>query len=337
MRRLTVVILALALIGATTGTSGWRGVFARLAATADDDPSGVLRGRDGWLFLGSELRHLSLERFWGEQAAAVSRSRRPEWADPRAAILDVKQQLDARGIRLLFVPVPPKAAVHAAHLPLDTAAPAGRADAPDAAFYADLETQGVGVLDLEPELARLQEPAFCRQDTHWCAPGIQRAASRIAETLRSRGWVGDRDPDPFEIEARDITITGDLWTLLGDASLAKERVRIGVVGRREGAALTPLEPDPVSPVLLLGDSHNLVFHAGGDLHARGAGLPDHLARELGFAVDVVAVRGSGATPARMNLLRRKDALTHKRVVVWCLAARELSESAGGWRPLPVAR
>jgi hypothetical protein len=39
----------------------------------------------------------------------------------------------------------------------------------------------------------------------------------------------------------------------------------------------------------------------------------------------------------MNLLRRKDALTHKRVVVWCLAARELSESAGGWRPLPVAR
>jgi alginate O-acetyltransferase complex protein AlgJ len=306
VKRLTIVVLALALMGAAARTSDWRGVFAQLAATAGDDASGVLRGRNGWLFLGSELRHLSLERFWGDQAAAVSRSRRAEWADPRAAILDVKQQLDARGIELLFVPVPAKAAVHAGELPLDAAAPGGRADAPDAAFYADLEAKGVSVLDLEPELARLQEPAFCRQDTHWCPPGIERAASRIAETLRSRGWVGKRAQNPFETEARDVTITGDLWTLLGD-------------------------------VLLLGDSHNLVFHAGGDLHARGAGLPDHLARELGFAVDVVAVRGSGATPARMNLLRRKNALTQKRVVVWCLAARELSESAGGWRPLPVAR
>ncbi len=77
MRRLAVVLLALALIGAAARTSGWRDVFTRLAATAGDGPSGVLRGRDGWLFLGSELRHLSLEHFWGEQAAAVSRSRRP--------------------------------------------------------------------------------------------------------------------------------------------------------------------------------------------------------------------------------------------------------------------
>jgi len=337
VRRMAIALLALALSGAAAGASDWRSVFAELAAEAGDGPSGVLRGRDDWLFLGSELRHLSLERFWGEDASAVSRSRRAEWADPRAAILDVKRQLDARGMALLFVPVPPKAAVHANRLPLDAAAPAGRADAADATFYADLEARGVAVLDLGSALAQLERPAFCRQDTHWCGPGIELAAARIAETLRSKGWVGGAPRRSFEVERRDLTITGDLWTLLGDESLAKERVRIGIVGRREGAALTPVEPDPESPVLLLGDSHNLVFHAGGDLHARGAGLPDHLARELGFAVDVVAVRGSGATPARMNLLRRPDALAHKRVVVWCLAAREFSESAGGWRPLPVAR
>jgi alginate O-acetyltransferase complex protein AlgJ len=326
-----------ALLGAAAGPAAWRGVFAELAAQAGDAPSAVLRGRDGWLFLGSELRHLSLERFWGDDAAAVSRSRRPDWADPRAAILDVKRQLDARGIQLLFVPVPPKAAVHAQLLPLDAAAPDGRTDAPDAAFYADLQGRGVALLDLAPALARLERPAFCRQDTHWCGPGIELAAARIAETLRKRGWLEQRPRAAFEIERRDVTISGDLWKLLGDASLARERVRLGVVGRREGGALRPIEPDPDSPVLLLGDSHNLVFHAGGDLHARGAGLPDHLARELGFAVDVVAVRGSGATPARINLVRRPDALTDKRVVVWCLAAREFSESPGGWRLLPVAR
>ena len=56
--------------------------------------------------------------------------------------------------------------------------------------------------------------------------------------------------------------------------------------------------------MLLGDSHNLVFHAGDDMLASGAGLPDQLALELGFPVDLVAVRGSGATPARINLFRR---------------------------------
>ena len=48
-----------------------------------------------------------------------------------------------------------------------------------------------------------------------------------------------------------------------------------------------------SPVLLLGDSHVLVFQAGGNLHARGAGLADQLALELGFAVDVRELTDEG--------------------------------------------
>ena len=74
------------------------------------------------------------------------------------------------------------------------------------------------------------------------------------------------------------------------------------------------------------------------MHAAGAGLPDQLAFELGLALDVVAVRGSGATPARVNLLRRAqtdpDYWSRKRLVVWCFAARELTES-DGWRAVPV--
>ena len=72
--------------------------------------------------------------------------------------------------------------------------------------------------------------------------------------------------------------------------------------------------------------------------ARGAGLPDQLALELGFPVDLVAVRGSGATPARINLLRRaqKDPnyWAGKKWVVWCFAAREFTES-DGWRKVPI--
>ena len=102
------------------------------------------------------------------------------------------------------------------------------------------------------------------------------------------------------------------------------------------AAQVSLE-DKASPVVVLGDSHCLVFHAGGDLHGTGAGLADQLAAELGRAVDVIGVRGSGATPARVNLLRRAKAdpsyLANKKWIVWCFAAREFTESAG-WSPVP---
>lgn len=81
----------------------------------------------------------------------------------------------------------------------------------------------------------------------------------------------------------------------------------------------------------------MLGHGGGDMHARGAGLADHLAKELGFPVDLVAVRGSGATPSRISLMRRRDDLAGKKVVIWCLSVREFSESVQGWRLLPVIR
>jgi alginate O-acetyltransferase complex protein AlgJ len=121
------------------------------------------------------------------------------------------------------------------------------------------------------------------------------------------------------------------------ASPAPERVSLRFVSREGDATGAPVAPDRASPVLLLGDSHTLVFHAGGDMHATGAGLPDQLARELGFAVDLVGVRGSGATPARINLARRAGALDGKRLVVWCFGARELTEAAQGWAKVPVVR
>ncbi len=98
------------------------------------------------------------------------------------------------------------------------------------------------------------------------------------------------------------------------------------------------EPDPNSPVLLLGDSHTLVFH---DFLAERAGLVDQLAHELGFAPDLIGTRGSGATPVRISLYRRslKDPgyLAKKKIVVWCFAAREFTEASEGWAKVPVAK
>lgn len=72
--------------------------------------------------------------------------------------------------------------------------------------------------------------------------------------------------------------------------------------------------------------------------ATGGGLPDHLGVALGFMPDVIAVRGSGATSARINLYRkaRKDAayLAGKKAVVWCFSARDFTQ-AEDWKLVPL--
>jgi alginate O-acetyltransferase complex protein AlgJ len=74
----------------------------------------------------------------------------------------------------------------------------------------------------------------------------------------------------------------------------------------------------------------------------GAGLMDNLAMQLNFPVDLVAVRGSGATPARKNLARRKDKndnkdnLIGKKLIIWCFTAREFTEGQG-WLKVNVVK
>jgi alginate O-acetyltransferase complex protein AlgJ len=52
----------------------------------------------------------------------------------------------------------------------------------------------------------------------------------------------------------------------------------------------------------------------------------------------MAVRGSGATPARFNLLRRARRSPgfwdQKRLVIWVFSVREFTE-ADGWRVMPI--
>src|ERR1043165_1812669 len=58
----------------------------------------VTVGTEGWLFLPAELRHVSAGKFWGEDAARISKATKPETADPLPAILDFKEQLDRKSV-----------------------------------------------------------------------------------------------------------------------------------------------------------------------------------------------------------------------------------------------
>jgi hypothetical protein len=177
---------------------------------------------------------------------------------------------------------------------------------------------------------------YCKTDSHWSGRAIDLTAQAIAKHVRDLPWSKGLPTSTYASEPRKVEIIGDLARMLDEASPARETLLLNAVGSRQGTSLTPVTPDRDSPVLLMGDSHTLVFHDP-DLFARGAGLPDHLALHLGFPVDLIGIRGSGATTTRIELLRRRDNLKGKKLVVWCFSCREFTESTTGWRKVPVVR
>ncbi len=322
----------------------FRSGLAEQAAAAARRDSLVVDGLDDWLFLGPELRHVAAGRFWGSAARRPAAGGDPAGADPLPAILDFKRQLDARGVELLLVPVPPKSIIYPekAAAGVDVPLPVPRLDAAHEAFYGLLREQDVDVLDLTDHfLANRFHPEgtpYCRRDSHWSGVGCVLAGEAIAAAVRERGWYSELATTAFTPRWYSTSITGDLHAALDRPEVPREEVRLrGVAapGTRPAAAVVP---DPESPIVLLGDSHNLVFQAGADMHATGAGLADQLAFELGLAVDLIAVPGSGATAARVELRRRAehDAAfwARKRLVVWCFAAREFT-AGDGWALVPV--
>lgn len=291
----------------------------------------VIDGGEGFLFFRPELAALAAPKFWGLPPNAAAES------DPLPAILDFAGQLRGAGIDLLLLPVPAKAAIYPERLPLGRPPELAGRFAP---FFAELQRQGVEVLDLEPPLlaakGRADGPLYCRHDSHWSGEGIAVAARALAARLGKLDWTRSLPRRSWEREELTVEIGGDLWRELPEPRPPRERLRLSAFGERRDGRFEPLAADRESPLLLLGDSHLLVFSAGGDLHARGAGLLERLAAELGFAADRVAVRGSGATPARVNLLRRGDSLRGKRLVVWCFSVREFA-AGNGWKKVPVIR
>lgn len=315
--------------------------FSKQVAAAEQASRNVIQGTDGWMFFVPELRALSVGPFWGEHAQRVSRSTKPEYADPLPAIVDFHAQLRKAGIELLLLPVPAKAAVYPEAISTLIKKSDGlppRVDPSQQEFYGLLKQQGIVVIDLLPLFLKHRHtgdsPLYCKTDSHWSGRGVALAADAVWNEIQDRPWLKGLPKLTLVSKTRDVPMTGDLATLLNEQSPLRETLPLTFIGT--GSEVTPVVPQRDSPVLLIGDSHTLIFHDP-TLVASGAGLPDHLARCLGMAVDLVGVRGSGATTTRIELLRRKDNLQGKKLVIWCFSIREFTESTTGWRKVPVIR
>jgi len=310
---------------------------AELAAATEDS---VVRGQDGWLFLRGELRHIGVGKFWGDEAVQVSRSSKPEHADPLPAILDTHRQFKELGIRLIVVPVPPKAVIYPDKIvPKLDWDKTTRLDPSHQEFYRILGEKGVEVIDPAPAFLTARtdkDPAlYCRQDTHWSGRACVLVADLLAKELKKEEWYKAAPKSRFTATNMDISIDGDLKIMLKDESIPQEKLNV----RKIDLNKKPVEADAGSPVLLMGDSHCLVYQSGGDMLATSSGLASQLAMELQLPIDWIGVRGSGARPARIQLFRRgrkPGYLDSKKVVIWCFSAREFTE-ASGWGKIPVTK
>ena len=305
-----------------------------LCRAVDRGNEKIILGKDGFLFFRKEVdmatgpgflgRRLAGRRGTGDAREAQRNS------DPVAAIVDYERQLGARGIRLLFVPLPVKPFIYPEKVwpgyPA-SAGPAGNRDRE--AFRSALTRAGVEVLDPTDDLwaAKAEGELFLKADTHWTPRGMEIVARRIA--LRLSPLLGPPSTVPASVP-RTVRHDGDLLRMIevlpGSGLFPPQTVEIQEVG---------LPGSGEARVLLLGDSFTNIYSRKELEWGERARLGEQLLRLSGVPVDILALNGGGATGVRELLSRKPALLRNKQVVVWACSVRDLFDEAVQWEPVPL--
>ena len=300
-------------------------------------------GRDGWLFYRPDVDALALARAPGAD-------------HPAGGLVAWAADLAGRGVRLVFLPLPGKAAIHPEQL-----ASAGNSFAAPLVprglenFSADVAAawemvaaargleadRGPLVLDPAP-LLWSRKPGgaqFLRTDSHWTPEAMTAVARETSAAVAA--LLGRALPKVAGLPSAEIRGTGDTAAMMelpaSSPLRSGQNVIISPVKRPDG---TDWQPDPSSPVLVVGDSYTNIYSTADLGWGSSAGFAEQLSHRLGFAVDRLSRNDAGARAAREMVTAEaaRDAawLAGKKVVVWPLAMREVAN--GDWSPVawPVA-
>jgi transposase len=307
-------------------------LHAALKRRVDAMPAGskAMAGSDGFLFFRQSLAYVL-----GGDLAKQQGDR-----NPIPAIVSFKKLLAKQGVDFLFVPVPTKEEIFpdkTGVAPGDSKlAPfAGKVVNPFARkFLVDLADQGVETIDLLPAfLAERQagkgERLYQAQDTHWTTRGLELAAEIVAKRIKRFSWYKGISAHRRIFSTKDEPFTrhGDLVSRLPEGERGK-LVPETLVGHQVVNADGSLyEDDPDSPVVVLGDSFTGVFQL---MDCEHAGVSAHLAKEIGYPVDLLMSYGGGPNVREKLLRRGVDKLGSKKLVIWMMTARDLYDHAEGW-------
>ncbi|HUS33740.1 MAG TPA: hypothetical protein VM680_00160 [Verrucomicrobiae bacterium] len=284
--------------------------------------------RDGWYFFKPGLNYMLARPEIAKHGSATN--------DPVAAILDFRDQLAARGFKLLVVPVPNKDSVYPDRL----SARAGKMRSVMAPRTREvmekLRAANVEVVDLFAEFREAREksggagtPLYLAQDTHWSPAGVNIAAKAVARRLNELGWVSSGKTEYSE-RAAPVERVGDIVKMLQapniERTVTPEMVSAVQVVRGDNGQL--YKDDPNAEILVMGDSFMRIYQEDAP---NGAGFIAHLAKELKQPVLSLVNDGGGATLVREELCARPIYLRHKKVVIWEFVERDIGLAVKGWQ------
>ncbi|MEO8428980.1 MAG: hypothetical protein ABI651_17940 [Verrucomicrobiota bacterium] len=301
-----------------------------------DGGAKVAIGRAGWYFYKPGLNYMLARPDRAKAASATN--------DPLAAIVGFRDQLAARGIRLVVMPVPNKESVYPDRLTPRAERLRGVL-APRTQDVLDrLRAANVEVIDLFKEFGQARQQTnsasqaslYLAQDTHWSPAGVELAAKSVARRLVELGWVRPGQVDYSERSA-PVQRLGDVLRML-QVPLVERRVNPETVPcvqvvRRDNSELYQETPD--AEILVLGDSFVRVYQRD---EPGAAGFVAHLAKELKQPLMSLVNDGGGSTLVRQELRGRPAFLKNKKVVLWEFVERDIGLGREGWKlvPLPAA-
>ena len=295
----------------------------------------VYPGRDEWLFYRPDVDYVTGPGFLDPKVLTQRAHAAAVQPDPVKAIVDFRDQLRARGIDLIIMPVPMKPGVETDMLSHRAEPKSILQNVSFNEFKARLEQAGVRLFDPAPLLAdqkvRPGVPLYLETDTHWRPETMELVARALAEPLRVEG-------EPYPLAPNSgITIqgTGDIARMLrlppNQPLYGPQAVNIYQM-TSWGA---PWRPTKTAEVLVLGDSFANMFSLSALGWGESAGLVEHISFWLDRPVDCILRNSDGAFATReilsRELARGRDRLAGKKLVIWQFAARELA--FGDWKML----
>ena len=301
----------------------------------------VYPGLSGWVFYRPDVEHVTGPGFLDSRQLRRRVAAAPEWttppaSDPRPAIVQFNNDLAARGVVLIVMPVPLKPSLHPEKLTRRYDGSSAPLQNPSfTGFVQDLRREGVVVFDPGSSLARnrAEGPQYLATDTHWRPEAVEAAAEGLGRLVNEVALPDVTVPGYRiqRVEARNVGDAARMLDLPETATLIPaETVWLRRVLNPDG---TPWRSDRAADVLLLGDSFTNIYSLESMGWGTSAGLAEQVSHVLGRPLDRLVQNDQGAFATRAMLQREPQRLDGKRVVIYQFAARELS--VGDWKIIPV--
>ena len=283
-------------------------------AIGDTGPR-VRQGCANWLFLADEMKIHAQADMHAEARVAKVKA--------------IQTWLASRDIRLLIAVVPDKSRIASEQLCSLERAPqlAERA----VRWQAQLQAEGVAVLNLAPALQPLGSNAFLRTDTHWSEAGAQAAAHAIAAEVAelgvtatpSRRW--QRTRQEAHVRPGDLVRLAGLDWLPASLQPAVESVAASTFSAAEEPGESMSEDD------LFGDSQLPNVALIGTSFSRNSNFVPFLEQALAASLGNFAKDGGEFSGAAQDyFVSPAFTQTPPQLVIWEIPERDLQTPFEDW-------